>query len=88
MKKVGVIGGSGFIDDEMISILLKNHFYIKVGTDDISEKKNFEHLMDLKYNENLHVCELDSMSKIEIDNFSKDCDYLIMMNSIQRTDLN
>lgn len=80
MKKAGVIGGSGFIESDVISLLLLKNFDVKVSTIDISIKENYEHLMNLDHSENLYVCEVDSKQKSAINNFIKDCDIVIFMN--------
>lgn len=80
MKKVGVIGGSGFIESDVISLLLLHNFNIKVSTIDISIKENYEHLMELDHSENLYVCEIDTQQTSAISNFTKDCDLVIFMN--------
>jgi hypothetical protein len=80
MKKAGVIGGSGFIDSDVISLLLLNNFDVKVSTIDISIKENYEHLMDLDQSEHLYVCEIDSKQNAALSNFTKDCDIVIFMN--------
>ena len=80
MKKAGIIGGSGFIDSEIISLLLQQRFDVKVSTEDISKKENFEHLMELNCSENLYVCEIDSEQKQALQNFTKDCDLVIFIN--------
>lgn len=81
MKKVGVIGGLGFIESEIISLLLQKQFDVKVSTEDISKKENYQHLMELDHAEHLHVCEINSTTKSDIQQFSKDCDYVIFINS-------
>lgn len=80
MKKAGVIGGSGFIESDMISLLLNTNYDVKVSTIDISKKENYEHLMDLNFSENLYVCEIDSEEKSALQNFTKDCDLVIFIN--------
>ena len=80
MKKVGVIGGSGFIESDVISLLLLHNFNIKVSTIDILIKENYEHLMELDHSENLYVCEIDTQQTSAISNFTKDCDLVIFMN--------
>ena len=80
MKKAGVIGGSGFIESDLISLLLLENFDVKVSTINISMKENYEHLMDLDHSENLYVCEVDSEQKSALHNFIKDCDLVIFMN--------
>lgn len=80
MRKAGVIGGSGFIESDVISLLLLNNFDVKVSTIDISIKGNYEHLMELEHSEHLYVCEIDSKQKAALSNFTKDCDLVIFMN--------
>nr|WP_321237136.1 hypothetical protein [uncultured Psychroserpens sp.] len=80
MKKAGVIGGSGFIPEDVILLLLNKNFDVKVSTLDISKKENFEHLMELNHAENLYVCELDSEKKSALNKFTKDCDLVIFIN--------
>ncbi len=79
MKKAGVIGGSGFIESDVIALLLQIHYDVKVSTSDISQNKNYQHLMELEGSENLHVCELDISSKSDLNSFIKDCDLIIYM---------
>ncbi|MCB0382165.1 MAG: hypothetical protein KDD05_02330 [Psychroserpens sp.] len=80
MKKAGFIGGSGFIESDIISLLLNKNFDVKVSTTDISRKENYEHLMELDHSENLYVCEIDTQLKSALSNFTKDCDLVIFMN--------
>ena len=80
MKKAGVIGGSGFIESDIISLLLNTNFDVKVSTIDISKKANFEHLMELNRAENLYVCEMDSKKTSALQDFTKDCDLVIFIN--------
>jgi dTDP-D-glucose 4,6-dehydratase len=80
MKKAGIIGGSGFIESDIISILLNAHYDVKVSTIDILKKENYEHLMELNHSENLYVCEIDSEKKAALHNFTKDCDLVIYVN--------
>ncbi len=82
MKKVGIIGGSGFIESDVISLLLNTHFDVKVSTIDISKKEKYEHLMELDHSENLYVCEIDSEQKSALHDFTKDCDLVIFMNPL------
>lgn len=80
MKKAGIIGGSGFIESDVISLLLNTNFDVKVSTIDILKKENYEHLMELEHSENLYVCEIDSEKKSALHNFTKDCDLVVFMN--------
>lgn len=77
MKKVGVIGGSGFIGSYITKIFLENNFEVKVSATDISQKKKYQHLMEFKRAGNLHISELNVESKDELRDFVKDCDILI-----------
>jgi len=80
MKKVGIIGGCGFIESDIVSLFLNNRFDVKVSTIDISKKENYQHLMELQHIDNLYVCELNSTIKTDMDDFTKDCDYVIFTN--------
>jgi malate/lactate dehydrogenase len=80
MKKAGIIGGSGFIESDIISLLLNTNFDVKVSTIDISKKENYVHLMELEHSENLYVCEINSETQFAIQNFTKDCDIVIFMS--------
>ncbi|WP_033956006.1 hypothetical protein [Psychroserpens jangbogonensis] len=80
MKKAGIIGGSGFIESDVISLFLNTNFDVKVSTTDISKKENYEHLMELEHSENLYVCEIDSEKESALHNFTKDCDLVIFIN--------
>lgn len=80
MKKVGVIGGSGYIEIEIISLLLNAQFDVKVSTEDISRKENYQHLMELDHSEHLHVCEVNSTTNSDLQQFTKDCDFVVFIN--------
>ncbi len=77
MKKVGIIGGSGFIGSDIVSLFLNNFFDVKVSTIDITKKENYEHLMELDHADNLYVCELDQENEFEMTIFIKDCDFVL-----------
>ena len=80
MKKAGIIGGSGYIESDIISLFLNQNFNVKISTLDISKKENYNHLMELEHAENLYVCELDTSTKSALTNFTKDCDVVIFIN--------
>jgi hypothetical protein len=80
MKKVAIIGGSDFIDSDIISLLLNAPFYVKVSTSDISKKETYEHLMELKGSEKLHVCELERKNQTALNSFISNCDHVIFLN--------
>ncbi len=77
MKKVGIIGGAGFIGSYITKQFLENGFEVKVSTTDISKKNKYEHLMDLKYSDHLHISELNVENKTQLQEFVKDCDIII-----------
>lgn len=80
MKKVGVIGGYGFIESDIISLFLNQNFDVKISTADITLKENYQHLMELKHSQNLYVCEIDISIKSSLHNFIKDCDVILYIN--------
>lgn len=77
MKKVGIIGGSGFIGSHITKIFLEKHFDVKVSSTDISKKEKFSHLMVLKNTDHLYVSELNVEDKTALKDFVKDCDIVI-----------
>ena len=77
MKKVGVIGGSGFIGSHITKQFLDNGFEVKVSTRDLSNLKKYQHLSQLKNAEHLSFSELDVTDKNRLQNFVKDCDIVI-----------
>ncbi len=77
MKKAGIIGGSGFIGSHITKIFLENGFEVKASTTDISNEGKYQHLMDLKHSENLHISELDVQDKQQLKQFVSDCDVVV-----------
>lgn len=77
MKKVGIIGGSGFIGSYITKQFLKNGFEVKVSATDITREEKYEHLMALHNAENLYISELNVENKSALKEFVKDCDFLI-----------
>ena len=59
MKKVGIIGGSGFIGTYNTQKFLNEGYKVKVSTTDLSEKEKFEYLLSLKNADNLEIAQLD-----------------------------
>lgn len=80
MKKVGIIGGSGFIDSDIVSLFLNHLFDVKVSTADILKKENYQHLMELEHTDNLYVCELNATITTDLNDFTKECDYVVIAN--------
>ena len=52
MKKVAIIGGSGFIGSYVTKIFLEHDFEVKVSATDISREDKYQHLMSFKNAEN------------------------------------
>lgn len=77
MKKVGIIGGSGFIGSYVTKEFLNNSFEVKASTTNILNEGKYEHLMLLKHSENLHICELDVLNKTALKQFVADCDIVV-----------
>jgi dihydroflavonol-4-reductase len=77
MKKVGIIGGSGFIGSYNTQKFLNEGYKVKVSTIDLSKKEKYEHLLSLKNAENLEIAQLDVQNKQELMDFLKDCEIVI-----------
>ena len=77
MRKVGIIGGSGFIGSYVTQKFLDNNFEVKVSTTNILNEEKYQHLMHLNHTENLHICELNVLNKTGLKEFMADCDIII-----------
>jgi len=77
MKKVGIIGGSGFIGSYITKQFLENGYEVKVSATDISREDKYEHLMTLNNSENLYISELNVENKAVLSSFVNDCDIII-----------
>ena len=77
MKKIGIIGGSGFIGSHTTKIFLEKGFKVKVSATDISKKEKYQHLWQLKNADNLQIQQLDVTNKEDLKEFVKDCNILI-----------
>lgn len=77
MKKVGIIGGSGFIGSYNTKKFLSEGFQVKVSTTDISNKEKYKHLLQLPNAENLEIVKLNVENKSELNAFLKGCDIVI-----------
>lgn len=77
MKKVGIIGGSGFIGSYITKTFLDNEFLVKVSATDIKRKDKYQHLVTLNHSDHLHISELDIMNKAVLQDFVFDCDIII-----------
>ena len=77
MKKVAIIGGSGFIGSYVTKIFLDHGYEVKVSATDISREDKYQHLMSFKNAENLYISELDVRDKAALKDFVEDCDTVI-----------
>lgn len=77
MKKVGIIGGSGFIGSYITKAFLDNGYGVKVSATDITREDKYQHLMALNQAENLYVSELNVEDKAILLDFVSDCDIVI-----------
>ncbi len=77
MKKVGIIGGSGFIGSYITKIFLDNNFEVKVSATDILKEEKYKHLMKLNHADRLYISELNVLDKVALIDFVKDCDIVI-----------
>jgi len=77
MKKVGIIGGSGFIGSYITRKFLKKGYNVKVSVTDIKKSEKFRHLFDLKNSENLNISEMKVEDIKDLEDFIQDCEILI-----------
>ncbi|WCO02732.1 NAD-dependent epimerase/dehydratase family protein [Psychroserpens ponticola] len=77
MKKVGIIGGSGFIGSHITKQFLENGFEVKVSSTNISKQEKYQHLMELDHADHLYISELNVVDKTQLKEFVKDCDIVI-----------
>lgn len=77
MKKVGIIGGSGFIGSYNTQKFLNEGYSVKVSTTDISKREKYHHLHGLKNAKNLEVVQLDVENKLELIDFLQNCEIVI-----------
>ncbi len=77
MKKVGVIGGSGFIGSHITKRFLEENYAVIVSATDISKKGKYQHLKSLTYAEHLEVKQLNVEDLNELKAFVKDCEIVV-----------
>ena len=77
MKKVGIIGGSGFIGSYITKFFLKENFKVKVSVTDIFKNEKYEHLFNLNNADFLNISMLDIQNTKDLKGFVKDCDIVI-----------
>jgi nucleoside-diphosphate-sugar epimerase len=77
MKKVGIIGGSGFIGSFNTQKFLSEGYKVNVSVTDISKKEKYEHLLKLNNAENLEIVQLDVENKSELTDFLQGCEIVV-----------
>lgn len=77
MKKVGIIGGSGFIGSYITKVFLNKGFEVKVSATDITKEDKYQHLMEFSESDHLYISELNVEDKDALREFIKDCDIVI-----------
>ncbi|CAN5445353.1 NAD-dependent epimerase/dehydratase family protein [soil metagenome] len=77
MKKVGIIGGSGFIGSHVTKKFLAENFKVKVSSTDIDNKSKYEHLLKLDKAEQLEIYPIDLTQPESIGAFVKDCEIIV-----------
>ena len=77
MKKVGIIGGAGFIGSHITRVFLNHGFEAKVSVTDISRQDKYKHLTELENSGNLYITELNIENKNQLQQFVQDCDLVI-----------
>ena len=77
MKRVGIIGGSGFIGSYITRKFLKEGYNVKVSVTDIKKSEKFRHLFKLKNSDNLNISAMKVEDTKDLEGFIDDCDILI-----------
>jgi dihydroflavonol-4-reductase len=77
MKRVGIIGGSGFIGSYITRAFLHHHFEVKVSATDITNEAKYQHLMAFEHSDRLHISEVTVENKAALKDFVHDCDIVI-----------
>lgn len=77
MKKVGIIGGSGFIGSYITKIFLESGYQVKVSATAITREDKYQHLMLFPNIDNLYISELNVTDSKQLEDFVTDCDYVI-----------
>lgn len=77
MKRLGIIGGSGFIGSYITKKFLKEGFNVRVSTRDLSKKENYQHLEYLPNADNLEIRSLNVLDVHALKKFADGCDILV-----------
>ncbi len=77
MKKVGIIGGSGFIGSHVTKRFLEENYKVKVSATDITKEEKYRHLKKLANASNLEIKSLDTADIEALKAFIKDCEIVV-----------
>lgn len=77
MKKVGIIGGSGFIGSYNTKKFLEEGFKVRVSATDISKTDKYQHLKELPNAEHLEIVPLNVENKGQLKAFVQGCDIVV-----------
>lgn len=77
MKKVGIIGGSGFIGSYNTKKFLEEGYQVRVSASDISKSEKYDHLKSLPNSENLEIVQLNVENKQELKDFLEGCSIVV-----------
>lgn len=77
MKKVGIIGGSGFIGSYITQRFLAEGYRVKVSVTDINKSEKYQHLFNLKNSDNLNVRGLRLEDTETLQDFIRDSEILV-----------
>ena len=77
MKKVGIIGGAGFIGRDITKAFLDLGLEVKVSATDSTRKDKYRHLMVLNNAYNLYISKVNVEYTTILMDFVSDCDIFI-----------
>ena len=77
MKKVGIIGGAGFIGSHITKKFLAEGFKVRVSSTDITNEAKYRHLKSFPNASNLEIFSLNVENKDQLKLFLQDCQIVI-----------
>ena len=77
MKKIGIIGGSGFIGSYITKYFLEEGYHVKVSATDIFNEEKYKHLWKFENADKLQIQQLNVANKEEFQEFVSDCSIII-----------
>lgn len=77
MKKVGIIGGAGFIGSHVTKKNLAEGFKVRVSSTDITNEEKYQHLKNLPNAHNLEIFSMNVENKDQLKLFLQDCQIVV-----------